>query len=96
MNKTIYRFALISIGAATITIILKLAAWWVTDSVGFLSDALESVVNLVGAIVALGDVLTHMKFGLQTVVGRPYHPIKRSGPKTDTRRSGEGKVRRMT
>ncbi|HQY30507.1 MAG TPA: cation diffusion facilitator family transporter [Thermomicrobiales bacterium] len=53
MNKTIYRFALISIGAATITIILKLAAWWVTDSVGFLSDALESVVNLVGAIVAL-------------------------------------------
>lgn len=49
MNRTIYRFAWISIGAAIITIILKLAVmwWWVTDSVGFLSDALESIVNLV-------------------------------------------------
>ena len=53
MNQTLYRFAWISIGAAIATILLKLAAWWVTDSVGFLSDALESVVNLVGSIVAL-------------------------------------------
>lgn len=53
MDRTIYRFAWISIGAAIITIILKLAAWWVTDSVGFLSDALESIVNLVGSIIAL-------------------------------------------
>jgi cation diffusion facilitator family transporter len=53
MNQTVYRFAWISIGAALATIALKLAAWWVTDSVGFLSDALESIVNLVGSIVAL-------------------------------------------
>ena len=39
--------------AAVITIVLKFSAWWVTDSVGLLSDALESVVNLVGAIAAL-------------------------------------------
>jgi cation diffusion facilitator family transporter len=53
MNQTLYRFAWISIAAAIATIVLKLAAWWVTDSVGFLSDALESIVNLVGSVVAL-------------------------------------------
>jgi cation diffusion facilitator family transporter len=53
MNQTVHRFAWISIGAAVATIVLKLAAWWVTDSVGFLSDALESIVNLVGAVIAL-------------------------------------------
>ena len=35
------------------TIALKMLAWQLTDSVGFLSDALESVVNLVAALVAL-------------------------------------------
>jgi cation diffusion facilitator family transporter len=49
----LHRFAWISIVAALITIVLKFAAWWVTDSVGLLSDALESFVNLVGAIAAL-------------------------------------------
>jgi cation diffusion facilitator family transporter len=49
----LHRFAWISITAALITILLKFAAWWVTDSVGLLSDALESFVNLVGAIAAL-------------------------------------------
>ena len=47
------RFAWLSIAAALITIGLKGAAWWVTDSVGLLSDAAESTVNLVAAIVAL-------------------------------------------
>lgn len=42
-----------SVGAAVLTIALKTAAWAVTGSVGLLSDAAESVVNLVAAIVAL-------------------------------------------
>jgi cation diffusion facilitator family transporter len=52
-HTQLHRFAWISIAAAVITIVLKFAAWWVTDSVGLLSDALESFVNLVGAIAAL-------------------------------------------
>jgi cation diffusion facilitator family transporter len=47
------RFAWLSIGAAVLTILLKLLAYVLTNSVGFLSDALESVVNLTAAIVAL-------------------------------------------
>lgn len=47
------RFAWLSIAAALLTIVLKTVAWQVTGSVGLLSDAAESVVNLVAAIVAL-------------------------------------------
>ena len=47
------RFAWLSIGAAIITIALKTTAYWLTGSVGLLSDALESLVNLVAAIMAL-------------------------------------------
>jgi cation diffusion facilitator family transporter len=47
------RFALLSIAAALATIALKGVAWWVTDSVGLLSDALESFVNLAAAMMAL-------------------------------------------
>lgn len=47
------RFAWLSIGAAVATIGLKMAAYLVTDSVGLLSDALESVVNLAAALMAL-------------------------------------------
>jgi cation diffusion facilitator family transporter len=47
------RFAWLSIAAAIVTISLKLGAYLLTGSVGLLSDALESVVNLVAAIVAL-------------------------------------------
>ncbi|WP_395702660.1 cation diffusion facilitator family transporter [Aquabacterium sp.] len=39
----------LSIVVATATIVLKTGAWWLTDSVGLLSDALESLVNLAGA-----------------------------------------------
>lgn len=42
-----------SIGVAVITIALKLLAWRLTDSVGLLSDALESLVNLASAVFAL-------------------------------------------
>ena len=43
----------VSIAVAVATIALKTGAWWLTDSVGLLSDALESLVNLAGAIFAL-------------------------------------------
>jgi cation diffusion facilitator family transporter len=46
-------FAWLSIGAALATIALKSAAWWFTGSVGLLSDALESLVNLAAAALAL-------------------------------------------
>ena len=42
-----------SIAVAMITITLKTLAWYVTDSVGLLSDAMESFVNLASAIFAL-------------------------------------------
>ena len=50
------RFAWLSIAAALVTIALKFGAWWLTDSVGLLSDALESFVNLAGALFALAMV----------------------------------------
>jgi cation diffusion facilitator family transporter len=46
-------FAWLSIAAAIVTIGLKTGAYLLTGSVGLLSDALESLVNLVGAIMAL-------------------------------------------
>src|SRR5262249_34854226 len=47
------RYAWLSITAAVVTIGLKASAYVLTGSVGLLSDALESVVNLVAACVAL-------------------------------------------
>lgn len=47
------RFAWLSIAAALVTIGLKSTAWLMTGSVGLLSDAAESLVNLVAAVVAL-------------------------------------------
>ena len=43
----------LSVAVALATMALKTAAWWLTGSVGLLSDALESVVNVVGAGFAL-------------------------------------------
>lgn len=48
------RFAWLSIAVAILTISLKTVAYFLTNSVGLLSDALESIVNLVGALMALG------------------------------------------
>ncbi len=47
------RYAWLSIGAAIATMAIKAAAYAVTGSVGLLSDAIESIVNLVGAVIAL-------------------------------------------
>lgn len=56
------RFAWLSIGAALLTIALKTGAYLLTGSVGLLSDAVESIVNLLGAVMALG---------MLTVAARP-------------------------
>jgi len=47
------RYAWLSIAAAVATIALKGVAWQMTGSVGLLSDAIESFVNLAGALMAL-------------------------------------------
>jgi cation diffusion facilitator family transporter len=52
-RASLARFAWISIAAAFATIALKTGAYFLTGSVGLLSDAIESLVNLAGAIMAL-------------------------------------------
>jgi len=56
------KFAWLAIAAALVTIAIKSAAYVLTGSVGLLSDALESLVNLAGAVMALA---------MLTVAGRP-------------------------
>lgn len=51
--STLKKFAWLSVATAIVTIALKFSAWWLTGSVGLLSDAAESVVNLVAAVIAL-------------------------------------------
>jgi cation diffusion facilitator family transporter len=66
------RYAWLSIAAALVTIGLKSGAYLLTGSVGLLSDALESLVNLVGAIMALA---------MLTIAARPAdedHPYGHS------------------
>ena len=46
----------LSVATAVVTIILKTAAWWWTGSVSLAADALESLVNLAGAVFALAMV----------------------------------------
>jgi cation diffusion facilitator family transporter len=61
-RSSLTRFAWLSIVAAVLTIVLKAAAYFITGSVGLLSDAVESVVNLIGGIMALA---------MLTVAARP-------------------------
>jgi cation diffusion facilitator family transporter len=59
----------LSVATALATITLKTGAWWITGSVGLLSDALESLVNLATALFALAMV---------TIAARPAdedHPF---------------------
>jgi cation diffusion facilitator family transporter len=53
LPSSLKRYAWLSIATAIATILLKGVAWWITGSVGLLSDALESFVNLAGALMAL-------------------------------------------
>ena len=55
------KFAWMSIIVSVIVFGMKMAAWWATGSVGLLSDALESTVNIVAAVVALFALRTAMK-----------------------------------
>jgi cation diffusion facilitator family transporter len=52
-RKSLKKFVYLSIAAAVATITLKFLAYYLTGSVGLLSDGLESCVNLVAAVVAL-------------------------------------------
>ena len=56
-RASLARFAWLSIATAMVTIILKAGAYFLTGSVGLLSDALESLVNLAGAMMALGMLI---------------------------------------
>ncbi len=53
MKKDLRGYARLSILAAVVTIVLKTIAWRLTGSTGLLSDALESLVNLAAALMAL-------------------------------------------
>ena len=55
-------YAWLSLATSIVTITLKFAAYALTGSVGLLSDAIEAVVNIVAALVALG-VLTYAAAG---------------------------------
>ena len=61
-RSSLTRFAWLSVAAAIATIGLKAAACLLTGSVGLLSDAIESLANLVGALMALA---------MLTVAARP-------------------------
>ena len=56
-RKRLIQVIRISIAAAVLTISMKTIAWLLTGSVGLLSDAAESIVNLVAALVALIVIL---------------------------------------
>ncbi len=52
-RENLSRYVWLSILAAVLTIALKATAYFFTGSIGLLSDALESVINLVAALIAL-------------------------------------------
>ena len=52
-RSALTRYAWLSIAAAITTMALKGEAYRLTGSVGLLSDAVESIVNLLGAVIAL-------------------------------------------
>ena len=52
-RENLTKYAWLSILAASLTIALKLAAYYLTNSIGLLSDALESLINLAAGIIAL-------------------------------------------
>ena len=56
-HTSLAHFAWLSIAAAILTITLKTVAYYLTNSVGLLSDAIESCINLAGAIMALAMLI---------------------------------------
>jgi cation diffusion facilitator family transporter len=61
-RRSLRRYAWLSVAAAIATIALKSSAYYLTGSIGLLSDAVESLVNLAGAVMALA---------MLTVAARP-------------------------
>jgi cation diffusion facilitator family transporter len=61
MPVNLLKFAYLSIVTGIVVFSLKLGAWMLTGSVGLLSDALESTVNIVAAVIALFALKTAMK-----------------------------------
>jgi len=61
LQVNLAKFAWMSIIVSVVVFGMKMAAWWATGSVGLLSDALESTVNIVAAVVALFALRTAMK-----------------------------------
>ncbi len=55
------RYAIYSIIASILTLVLKFGAWAMTDSVGLLSDATESIVNLTASVMALTVITIAMR-----------------------------------
>ena len=55
------RYAVYSILASVLTLVLKFGAWAMTDSVGLLSDATESLVNLTAAVLALTAITVALR-----------------------------------
>jgi cation diffusion facilitator family transporter len=53
LDPGLRRYAWLSIAAALVTLGIKWAAWWLTGSVGLLSDALEAFINLGAGLLAL-------------------------------------------
>ena len=56
-NAPIKSLLKLSVLVAIVTIAVKTLAWWVSDSVGLLSDAMESFVNLASALFAIAMVI---------------------------------------
>jgi cation diffusion facilitator family transporter len=53
LDPGLSRYAWLSIATALVTLAIKWAAWWLTGSVGLLSDALEAFINLGAGLLAL-------------------------------------------
>lgn len=60
-NDSPQRYAIYSIIASVLTLVLKFGAWAMTDSVGLLSDATESIINLTAAVMALSAITIAMR-----------------------------------
>ncbi len=68
--QNLTRYAWLSIATGVVVFALKLVAWAITGSVGLLSDAMESTVNIVAAVVALVAL---------TIASRPPDPTHHFG-----------------
>jgi divalent metal cation (Fe/Co/Zn/Cd) transporter len=69
------RYAWLSIAAACLTIGMKAAAYYLTGSVGLLSDALESLVNLAGALILVAAVIITVTAVRRLITPEPLEQV---------------------